>query len=450
MAKLKLTKDEFVDRAKAVHGDKYDYSLVNYVNCTTKVKIICPIHGVFEQKPAAHLFGYGCQQCGKENARLSRTSTLEQFINAARKVHGDKYDYSLVEYINNHTLVKIICPIHGVFEQRPSAHLKGNGCKQCGRKKATKSNTKSLEQFIENARKVHGDKYDYSLVNYINNKTKVKIICPIHGIFEQKPNGHITQKQGCPVCAGSLKYTKETFIEAARKVHGNRYDYSKVNYVNNKTPVIIICPIHGEFKQTPHKHLMGQGCFECFGKRRHTTEQFIEAARKIHGDKYDYSLVEYIDAYTPVTIICPKHGEFKQRPNVHLNGSGCPSCVELQNSKLEQLMAEFLTQNNIPFRRQDKYVWLKDKKQLKLDFYLPDYNIAIECHGEQHFKKHQLYKTKLETIQRRDEIKYKQCKEHGIDILYFAFKNYDENYKLGHIYTDLNELLQEILKYKNS
>ena len=116
MAKLKLTKDEFIAKAKAVHGDKYDYSLVEYVNAFTPVKIICPKHGVFEQKPTTHLSGYGCQQCGKESARISIASTLEQFINAAKKVHGDKYDYSLVEYKNNHTPVKIICPIHGVFE----------------------------------------------------------------------------------------------------------------------------------------------------------------------------------------------------------------------------------------------------------------------------------------------------------------------------------------------
>ena len=187
----KLTTKEFITRAKDVHGDKYDYSLVEYVNARTKVRIICPEHGVFEQTPSEHLRKHGCLSCcGKKQL------TTEEFIVRARDIHGDKYDYSLVEYVNARSRVQIICPDHGVFEQIPNHHLHGYGCQYCGgSKKLTK------EEFITRAREVHGDRYDYSLVEYVNTQTKVKIICPEHGVFKQTPNNHTSLKKGCPQCA---------------------------------------------------------------------------------------------------------------------------------------------------------------------------------------------------------------------------------------------------------
>ena len=260
----------------------------------------------------------------------------QDFIERARKVHGDKYDYSKVNYVNNCTPITIICPIHDEFPQTPNSHLSGHGCPHCsGNKKLTK------EDFIEKAREVHGDKYDYSKVNYVSSKTLVSIICPIHGEFEQTPNNHL-RGSGCPHCSGTKKLTKEDFIKKAREIHGDKYDYSKVNYVNNRTKVTIICPIHGEFPQRPSSHLNGKGCPHC-GDRKKTTEDFIKDARKVHGDKYDYSKVNYVNNYTPITIICPTHGEFKQTPNDHLNGkSGCPHCAKriIKDYKL-QLLEEY-------------------------------------------------------------------------------------------------------------
>jgi len=125
MGKRKTT-EEFIEMAKSIHGDRYDYSLVEYKNNKTKVKIICPVHGVFEQKPIHHLRGHGCHECGDK--RL----TTKQFIEKVKSIHKDKYDYSLVEYKNNKTKVKIICPVHGPFEQRPNDHLRGRGCFKCG------------------------------------------------------------------------------------------------------------------------------------------------------------------------------------------------------------------------------------------------------------------------------------------------------------------------------
>lgn len=189
--------------------------------------------------------------------------TKEQFIEKAKQVHGDKYNYELVEYKNTDTKVKIICPIHGVFEQSPYNHAnRGRGCPKCANEHRNDNRKLSLDGFIKKAQKVHGTFYDYSLVEYKNNKTKVKIICPEHGVFEQTPDNHLSG-QGCPYCSGNVRMTKEEFICRASKVHGNKYDYSEIDYKNNRTKVKIICPEHGPFYVSPWSHLNGHECPEC-------------------------------------------------------------------------------------------------------------------------------------------------------------------------------------------
>jgi len=325
----KLTTEEFIRRAKEVHGDKYNYSKVEYVNNRTKVCIICPIHGEFLQTPNDHLSGHGCKKCRENNLRKCYSLTLEDFINKAHEVHGDKYDYSKVEYINSKTKVRIVCPKHGEFLQTPNMHLRGSGCPNCGIESRTSSRKNSLEDFINKAREVHGDKYDYSKVEYVDSHTKVCIICPKHGEFWQSPNTHLSG-HGCIKCCKyrigpKSKLTTEEFIRRAKEIHGDKYDYSKVEYVDFRTKVCIICPEHGEFWQAPKGHLNGQGCSKCAGMNK-TTEEWIEEARKIHGDKYDYSKVNYVNSYTKVCIICPEHGEFWQIPKGHLDGCGCSKC----------------------------------------------------------------------------------------------------------------------------
>lgn len=184
----------------------------------------------------------------------------------------------------------------------------------------------TTEIFIEKAKSVHGDKYDYSKVVYINVKTNVQIICPLHGIFEQTPDRHLHGRCGCPVCAGNQKCTTADFVKKAQCVHGDKYDYSLTKYINNKTPIEIICPKHGVFKQVPLNHILGNGCPVCANNMVSTTKDFIQKAIAVHGDKYDYSVTEYHNNRTPVKILCSDHGVFEQRPYVHLSGSGCPVC----------------------------------------------------------------------------------------------------------------------------
>ena len=325
MSRNKLTTEKFVKKAKEIHGDKYDYSKVEYKNNSTKVCIICPNHGEFYQWPYNHLQGSGCSECSIANKSNKLRSTTSKFIEKAGKIHGDKYDYSKVDYKNNSTKVCIICPNHGEFYQTPKDHLEGRGCPRCsGVLKLT------TEEFIKRAKERHGDKYDYSKVVYKNKSTKVCIICADHGEFYQIPSDHL-RGCGCHMCSGKAKLTTQGFTKRASELHNNLYDYSKVKYESSKDKVCIICLDHGEFFQTPNDHLRGKGCSKCAIKFRNessrmTASEFIERAKKVHGELYDYSEVKYENSTVPVEIFCRVHGYFKQRPANHLKGQGCPTC----------------------------------------------------------------------------------------------------------------------------
>ena len=259
----RLSTEEFIENAKAVHGDKYDYSKVRYVGATTNVTIICREHGEFPQRPANHTTGYGCPECGG-----NKPVTLENFVERANKVHDGRYDYSRVELQNVENRVEIICPDHGSFSQRPMSHLKGFGCDRCGQIQTGKSLAHSFDRFLADARRAHGDKYDYSQVEYVNALSKVTIVCPDHGAFQQIPASHI-RDVGCPRCGDESmaeKTTKslEEFIREAREAHGDRYDYSKVDYKTSHEKVEIVCAEHGSFWPLPHNHTTKlSGCPDC-------------------------------------------------------------------------------------------------------------------------------------------------------------------------------------------
>ena len=193
---------------------------------------------------------------------LPQNNKTNIFISKANKIHGDKYDYSKVNYINTKTKINIICKIHGEFEQNPSNHLKNHNCQKCA--KNFKLDTLG---FIQKAKEIHDDIYDYSKANYINADTKIIIICKIHGEFTQQPDFHLNRKCGCPKCSNNVKFDTLEFIEKAKQIHKDKYDYSKVLYINNRIPIIIICKIHGEFTQKPDVHTNQKcGCPSCINK----------------------------------------------------------------------------------------------------------------------------------------------------------------------------------------
>jgi hypothetical protein len=217
------------------------------------------------------------------------------------------------------------------------------------------------------------------------------------------------------------RLTLEQLIERSNKIHGDKYDYSLVEYKNNRTKVKIICPIHGVFEQDFDHHFKGHGCLKCSNNNPFTIQQFIERAKQVHGDKYDYSLVEYINHHIKVKIICKKHGIFEQVPLAHLNNEGCPKC---RRSKGEEKVEKFLLENNINYIPQYKFNDCRHKRSLPFDFYLPDYNTCIEYQGEQHY--HEYKKMggieKLKQIQYNDNIKKTYCKNNNIKLLEICYK----------------------------
>ena len=449
----KLTTKEYIQKAREIHGDKYDYSKTDYINSRTKVCIICPEHGPFFQVANAHLQGQGCPVCSN-NIKITTSLLLEKI----RKIYGDKYDYSKVEYVNNSTKVCIICPEHGSFFQTPNQLLsKKKGCHKCGNRKIYNE-----FDFIQNAKEIHGDKYDYSQVNYIDSRTKVCIICPEHGPFFQTPNNHIIG-QGCPKCANkqrniSKTKSKEEFILSARKIHGYKYDYSKVEYVNNKTKVCIIdIKDNKEFWQTPANHLKGFG-HNYRNKRNLDENEYIEKAKNIYGDLYDYNNINYKNLRSDISLYCKEkdengneHGYFLVNATYHLNGRCCPLC---SGSSYEKIISNELHKNNINFIYQCGKRKLKCIDNLFLDFYLPEYNIAIECQGKQHFIYNTFFhinKTK-DNFKDNDIKKYQLCKNNNIDLIYFIpydFEKYDVSfYNDKKIFKDVNKLIDYLLYLK--
>lgn len=296
------------------------------------------------------------------------------------------------------------------------------------------SKKKTISEFVDEAISIHGCNYDYSKVLYIDARTNVEIVCPIHGIFFQSPTAHLSQKQGCPICGikeSSLKRgkTQEAFIAEAHIVHGGRYDYGLLTYVNSNEKVSIRCLDHGVFLQLPSHHLKGIGCPVCGTNRtanakRRSKELFESDARKVHGIRYDYSRVCYVSSHKKVEIVCPKHGAFQQTPASHIDGKGCPTCSE---SKGEKFIASVLDDMGIRYVRQKKFDKCFLKKRLSFDFYLEDFNMAIEFDGIQHYKPrdfggskddayNEFIKTKI-----RDEVKNVYCEESGIILLRFNF-----------------------------
>lgn len=257
-----MSNQQFIEKARAVHGDRYDYSLVQYQKNNIKVTIICPVHGQFEQIPSGHWSGKGCKQCGVEKRTEALTMTTEQFVDKAKEVHGNTYGYALVQYSTAHTKVDIICSVHGSFSQKPNNHINGQGCPKCGKQLSAEKRAMTADDFVERATNVHDGKYDYSKVRYVDRLTKVIVICPDHGLFEQIPLNHM-YGHGCPNCSNNKKSSNELFIEQAKQLHGNKYDYSMVKYKNANAKIKIRCVEHGVFNQQPYQHLIGQGCPGC-------------------------------------------------------------------------------------------------------------------------------------------------------------------------------------------
>lgn len=318
----RLTNKEFIERAKIVHGEKYDYSKVEYKKSSSAVTIVCSIHGEFQQRPNDHLSGNGCRSCSI-SAKYDRDRAIrsKEMLDKFLEVHGGFYTYDMSGYHNNTSLLDIMCPAHGIFQQTADSHASGRGCPECGLLKFKKSRVEnSGKTLIERFRESHGDKYDYTKVSYSGYYSNVEIICREHGSFMQPPERHLSG-QGCPKCASSLRSRQKT--EAA------------------------LLTLEARFRQ-------------------------------VHGDTYEYDLTGITTLDSDIKMKCATHGEFSQYAYNHLGGSGCPKCsAALGTSKAENQLFEFL-QNLTGCAEQSNRVVLQGRE---LDVFVESKNVAVEFDG---------------------------------------------------------------------
>jgi hypothetical protein len=352
------TQDEFISDINRVHGERYDYSKAVYVNNRSKVILKCKLHGEFLIRPNSLIDSkQGCPDCGRiqanKNIRLNWNKVLKRF----KKVHGNTYDYKPETYIDYTTKMVMVCKIHGEFLMKPHTHVGMKaGCKNCGYIKTALKNIIPLEEIIRQFDEVHNSFYEYDLSSYKGVENKIRIRCPKHGWFEQKVASH-KSGQGCRKCSNELS--------------------------GDRTRVTLI--------------------------------MWLEESKLIHGEIYDYSKVKWVDQYTPVLIGCDvkDHGYFEQSPRDHKRGAGCIKC---NSSRGEMAVSRWLTEQNIEFISQWSTPRLRYKSLLYCDFYLPKYNFVIEYNGIQHYKPIDLFdgeKGYKQTI-KRDIIKKNFCIDNGI------------------------------------
>jgi hypothetical protein len=347
---IKKTIDDYKKQANIKHNNKYDYShITELIKTSLKVEIICPKHGLFKQTFSKHLSGEGCMSCGIET-RLNKLvqKAKDKFIKQANELHNNKYDYSKSNYISSRENIIITCQIHGDFEQSPNRHLRGCGCKKCANDKVKERMSIPWNIYKANLQQIWGNKYDYSNVIWKGVDINIIVICLIHGQFEVRPADH-KRGIGCKKCSkeSRIQYNKldtDSFIKKSIQIWGNKYNYSKTNYIGSNNKVIIICDKHGEFEQLPSNHYI-YGCGIC-GREKNvrrielnekSKNNFEINSNNIHNNFYDYTKSVYIDAKTKVIVICKEHGEFNVSPNNHLRGKGCRKCgtIKMANSKIK-------------------------------------------------------------------------------------------------------------------
>lgn len=306
------------------------------------------------------------------------------------------------------------------------------------------------ETIIKEAESIHGDKYIYDNVTDVNNVNgKLHIICPIHGDFYPTYWNHVHFKKGCKKCGflrniEARKLTNENFIQKSKLTHTDieNYDFSVLNIDNrdDKGRITIKCKKHGNFKIRPSHFIDGQICPYCKGYYKNDDDVRNELS-KIHP-RLDFSITKYSehdDKYR-IKVICPTHGIRNLSYYNLRNGQGCDICNQ---SHLEEEIRLFLIENNFEFEQQKTFEWLKYKYKLRLDFYLPKFNIAIECQGRQHYEAVDFFggQNGFQSTIHRDNLKYKLCNKHGINIIYFTNCDFEYDHKTVTLLKDLKEAI---------
>lgn len=446
-----MNKYDFIKSSLKIFGKKYDYSLVpNKFKTKDFVKILYK-NIPFNQRASDHLIG--------KFPETSRIRNTQDFINKSKLIWGDKYDYSLCEFINSRKKVKIIYKSK-VYNQTPTNHLKGFKCENLwdtekfiieskkifknkydysltefknfhypvkiiynrevykqkpihhlrGNNVENSNKTKKLNKsdFIKRSKDIFGDRYDYSKVKYVNMETNVDIL--FNGVlYKQKPKDHLNglKPEGINVV------DTKSFIDKSKKIHKNRYDYSLTNYVDSNKPVKIL--YKGVlYLQKPYQHLLGYRPENKNVKK--TTKEFIDISNLIHDFRYSYEKSKYNNSLSKVIITCPIHGHFNKTANSHLQGYGCPKC---DFSKKKEI-SKFLNKNNISYYTEYKFIDCRNLEYcLPFDFYLPKARTVIEFYSKQHFEPVEIFGgiKAYQSIKLNDGIKDEYCEENYINII---------------------------------
>ena len=421
----KITQQEFIEKASEVIAPHLDLSQFVYSGFAEKSLVTCSTHGEFQIRASSILRGDGCPKCGVIKRANAKKMSIQEFLARALDVHGDRYDYSRVHLVSQKTKINIICKDHGEFSQEPHSHLKGKGCKKCANEATGDRSRMPTETLIAKLKEVHGDAYDYGRVG-VRIGNKVTVVCPKHGDFTASISNLLNRRSGCPKCGSEkagrkARYDYARLVSELKETHKGKFEYGEVVYGQGPTFINVNCPEHGWFTQALQDHKKGVGCSMCSQPMR-DQETFLSRAKDIHGDRYDYSKAEYVRALKPVTIICRDHGEFDQTPNSHVNDSqGCPQCGRIGPSVGQLEVADFLRNHA------EVVVEHRLSNSLKrLDLLLPEHNVAVEFHGLI------WHSTKFNRDQKRDFLKHKEAEAQGLRII--------------HIYSDEWQYRKETVK----
>jgi len=374
--RTRSTLQDFINKAAQVHHGKYIYSKAVYRDRHTKLVITCPEHGDFKQIVGDHLRGAGCPKCKSAACSARLRSNLEDFIAKAIRLYGNKYAYSKAVYRGSSTKLTITCPEHGDFKQAPGDHLSGHGCAKCRNAATGAARRSNLEEFVEKAKEVHRGKYTYAKAVYTNSWTKLLITCPEHGDFEQIPNSHLSGTD-CPQC-GAAALSKAL---------------------------------------------------------RSTTAEFIERATQKHHGKYTYPRSVYVTSITKLLITCPKHGDFKQTPSDHLGGVGCPRCNESRGEQaICRILNTVLLSTGVEYTQEHRIPKCRHKRPLPFDFALIESGAVVglvEYHGKQHYLIPEFWGLskeragqQLASVQERDAIKVRYAAGNGIPLLVIPYSEF--------------------------
>lgn len=385
-----ITKEIFIELGKQIHGDKFDYSEVIYVNTKTKVKLTCERGHKIQITYQDHINKKSnCIFCVREDMAIKvRFEAKQNFYKRANEIHNNKYNYEKVNYIDSHTKVIIICDKGHEFEQQPTSHLAGQGCKYCNQ----------------------------IALNEGNPLTNVKL-------------PRIT-----------IKWTKDKFIEKGKEIHGDEYDYSMVNFISKKKPVTLKCSRNHTFEQIPELHLKGNNCRQC-AVNNYSNEEFIQKSKEIFGDTFDYSKCNYINAFKKVILICNKDKhEFEVNPNRHYTNLGCPLCNQTTEGKVEKELRKLY---NDDLKLQFLIKNINEIKTYPFDFLIEKYKVIVELDGKQHFETVPFFQQPVEERQKIDFTKMYWAFQEGYTVL----RIYQPDVYLDN-FDWVGNLLDKIKKYK--